>query len=649
MKTQALRTSRFALIVATLLLALSPLGLTQDAAITTAITVPHLIKFSSVVKADAGAPKTGVVGITFAFYKDQQGGAPLWLETQNVQADANGRYTVMLGATKPDGLPMEFFSSNEARWVGAQLQGQNEQPRVLLVSAPYALKAADAETLGGKPISAFQLAAPQSTNSSTKTALPPEQANEISCAGGAACKTSFIPKFSTNGGSAKVNNSVISQSGTTVGIAGNLSLSGNVNASTGQVLGQTGSFTANTSGGVVSVGNQNASGIAVLGVNENTNGSGVGVQGNGPNGVIGNGTTRGVTGTGLIGVEGDATGTNSIGILGTGSTGVVGNGGSNGTGVKGTGVIALLGEAPSTNSLGLLATGGTGIFGGSQQAGDNFWGMMGTATTSGKNLGVEGFTGSVNGTGLYGLAISASNVGGGRGCCPVGVWGDTASNAGGAAGLVGTADDARAIYLENNSPSGVPTAYMQQDASGKFALVAGGGGTNVCTIDATGTLSCAHAMSVIAPVESGQRDVALYAMESPQNWFEDFGSGQLSNGTTRITLDATFAEAVNTGVQYHVFLTPRDECEGLYVSNATASGFEVHELRRGRSTAAFDYRIVALRRGFETVRSEDMTEQWKKMNALPKITPAQGIKPPSIPRVPGKSDINPLPKLSAQR
>src|SRR3990170_1578308 len=33
-----------------------------------------------------------------------------------------------------------------------------EQPRILLVSVPYALKAADAETLGGKPASAFVLA-----------------------------------------------------------------------------------------------------------------------------------------------------------------------------------------------------------------------------------------------------------------------------------------------------------------------------------------------------------------------------------------------------------------------------------------------------------------------------------------------------------
>src|SRR5580700_4567847 len=183
MKTLDFRSFKSVLIVATLLLALSSLGLAQDAANTSAISVPHLIKFNGVVKDEAGAPKTGVVGVTFAFYKDQQGGAPLWLETQNVQADANGRYTTMLGATKPDGLPMEFFSSNEARWVGVQPHGQTEEPRILLVSAPYALKAADAETLGGKPISAFQLAAPQSTSSSTKTALPPaEQPNEISCA-----------------------------------------------------------------------------------------------------------------------------------------------------------------------------------------------------------------------------------------------------------------------------------------------------------------------------------------------------------------------------------------------------------------------------------------------------------------------------------
>ena len=118
-------------------------------------SVPHLVKFSGTVRDDQGRLQSGIVGITFSLYKDQDGGAPLWLETQNVQADANGHYTVMLGVTSSEGLPMDFFTSNEARWVGVQPQGQSEQPRILLVSTPYALKAADADTLGGKPASAF--------------------------------------------------------------------------------------------------------------------------------------------------------------------------------------------------------------------------------------------------------------------------------------------------------------------------------------------------------------------------------------------------------------------------------------------------------------------------------------------------------------
>lgn len=111
MKTQDLRTFRSSWIVAALLLALSSLGLTQNTGNSAAVSVPHMIKFSGVLKDEAGVPKTGIVGVTFAFYKDQQGGSPLWVETQNVQADASGRYTVMLGATKSDGLPMEFFAT----------------------------------------------------------------------------------------------------------------------------------------------------------------------------------------------------------------------------------------------------------------------------------------------------------------------------------------------------------------------------------------------------------------------------------------------------------------------------------------------------------------------------------------------------------
>jgi hypothetical protein len=123
-------------------------------------TVPRLLKFSGVLKDPMGQPRTGVIGVTFALYEEQEGGAPLWLETQNVNADDQGRYTVVLGATKSEGLPVDLFTQGKARWLGVQVQlpGEVEQRRAIFISVPYALKAYEAETLGGRPASDFVLA-----------------------------------------------------------------------------------------------------------------------------------------------------------------------------------------------------------------------------------------------------------------------------------------------------------------------------------------------------------------------------------------------------------------------------------------------------------------------------------------------------------
>jgi hypothetical protein len=96
------------------------------------------------------------VGIMFSIYSEQTGGVPLWQETQNVQF-AQGRYTVFLGETTSAGIPAELFASGQPRWLGVKplLPGEEEQPRALLASVPYALKAVDADTLGGLPASAF--------------------------------------------------------------------------------------------------------------------------------------------------------------------------------------------------------------------------------------------------------------------------------------------------------------------------------------------------------------------------------------------------------------------------------------------------------------------------------------------------------------
>jgi hypothetical protein len=140
---------------------------TAAGAVDTSSMVPRLINYSGGLKGVGGKGLSGMIGVIFLLYKDEQGGAPLWVETQNVTPDKNGRYTVTLGATASEGLPTDVFANGEARWLGVQVEGQAEQPRVLLVSVPYALKAVDAQTLGGLPASAFALAGTQSTQTSS--------------------------------------------------------------------------------------------------------------------------------------------------------------------------------------------------------------------------------------------------------------------------------------------------------------------------------------------------------------------------------------------------------------------------------------------------------------------------------------------------
>lgn len=124
--------------------------------------VPHFVKFNGTVRNGTDVPGPGVFAIRFVIYGVSTGGTPLWQEVQNARIDEQGHYEVMLGTASSEGIPSELFNSGEPRWLGAQLllPGREEQPRVLMVSVPYALEAANAQTLGGLPPSAFAKVAP---------------------------------------------------------------------------------------------------------------------------------------------------------------------------------------------------------------------------------------------------------------------------------------------------------------------------------------------------------------------------------------------------------------------------------------------------------------------------------------------------------
>jgi len=154
--------------VAILLLAvISPAQGQQSSQNEPTTSVPRLITFNGALRDRAGHVMSGIISVRFALYREQTGTAPIWSEIQNVQVDEQGHYTVLLGAYTGDGLPTDLFTSGESRWLGVQTQsaGEEEQTRVLLVSVPYALKAADADTIGGKPLSAFVLAQPENGTS----------------------------------------------------------------------------------------------------------------------------------------------------------------------------------------------------------------------------------------------------------------------------------------------------------------------------------------------------------------------------------------------------------------------------------------------------------------------------------------------------
>jgi hypothetical protein len=542
----------------------------QPASSPSSSAVPRLVNFSGKAADAQGKTITGIAGVTFAIYKDQSEGAALWLETQNVLADAKGNYTVQLGATNPDGLPLDLFSSGEARWLGVTINGGTEQPRALLLSVPYALKALDADTLGGRPVSAFMIAptaaSPGSPANQPAANVPAVLANQIVCASGTACKTSFFPLFATNGGSAKVTDSIVTQSGATVRVNGRATVTSA--ASAPALLGQSSGTNAVSDGvdGITSSGT--ASGVA--GINK---GNGTGVYGTGGTGVLGTG------GTGVYGF-----GNSSYGIYGVSNTshGIVGLSNGNFFGVVGEG-----------GGAGVYGSGGSGILG----------------------FGTSGF-------GIYGQHVGYSTLG--DEIPYAGIWGDTKTV--GAAGVAGTGQDGIGGIFLNDSPSGNwALVAANYNSNGPIFTAENMANGVQCNIDAFAELQCDGGIGAMVPLDSGKRKVSMSGIQSPENWFEDFGSAQLVNGVAVIQFDPDFIQTVNTGKAYRVFPVPNGDCKGLYVTNKSANSFEVRELGNGISNIRFDYRITAIRRKYETVRFADHTKDLDSKKMLEQMRKAKPV------------------------
>ena len=195
-----------------------------------------------------------------------------------------------------------------------------------------------------------------------------------------------------------------------------------------------------------------------------------------------------------------------------------------------------------------------------------------------------------------GNGLTLTSSGGGSGSIGLNATGDYAAIMGqspttGYIGVYGYGPDG--IFAQSNKSDGnaiYAQAYSATSSAGYF----------VGNVSVTGNLTVSGSKSAVVDTQDyGTR--TLYAVESPQNWFEDFGTGQLENGVAVIAIDPVFAETVNLSVDYHVFLTPDGDCQ-LYVDQKTPSSFTVRAIGGQTCSIPFDYRIDAKRLGYEDVR-----------------------------------------------
>jgi hypothetical protein len=798
----------------------------QDAVTASPSVVPPLIKFNGVMVSLGAQNRTsesasgGLITATFSLYEFQEGGNPLWSETQKVQLDEQGHYVVLLGATSPAGVPLDLFASGKALWLGVQPQvsGAGELPRVLLAPVPYALKASDSDTLGGKPASAFALAGAPTvvgvvgTAASTNPALlsTGKAASVEPLAGCSTITTSTtttansVPKFTA---ACAVGNSLIRDNGTGVAVGGTATPAAlfdvqfNSAATTGTVQAQrvlstlnpttasavnfygafantqtasanTQSFTGNnyasvsemdhygkgTLGSAAAVGgltlNQgtgtistayglysiaanlstgkisNAYGLyaaaANLGTGTITDGYGLYVSSPLNGGTFSNytgvyiGTPSAITGAyGLYSAGGKNYFAGNVGIGTTtpaatlevnGTTkfdGLVtfksgqtfpGAGGGTITGISttspltgsGTSGSVALGlnttalnttlnstyaqlEAANTftqgqtihgvttitalNNLGtalsvdntavgantaitatLTSAYSVAIYGSAAGGG---WGLEGLAQQS--YPGSIGVMGSLSNSNGYSSTFSLLNTDADD---TAGVWADGPN--GQTAALFATADTPYAAYFENDSSSN-STLYVHNRSTGGLGDVIRGnapvlrveGSEGVCGINQTGSLACTGQLKAVVTTQNGAHQVETYSVQSAENWLEDYGSGRLLEGSVTINLDPAFTDTVNTGVDFHVFLTPGGDCKGLYVTNKTATSFEVHELGGGAASIPFDYKIVAKRRGHENERLVDVTARMKLEAAANHPKPQTGPRRPPRSMLPGNRPASP--------
>jgi hypothetical protein len=342
---------------------------------------------------------------------------------------------------------------------------------------------------------------------------------------------------------------------------------------------------------------------------------GISVAGNGLAGSTKNNSTSPATGReGLIGNDISTSGIYNAGVRGlsTRGSGVAGQSSSgpgiSGVSTSGTGVTAQSASGIGVRGVSSTASGVQGV----SNISDAVQGVIGSGVASSFHAGVAGLDSSTSGATNEGVYAQSTN-GIGIQAVSFNFIGEQVSG-GGSGG--GDFDPALSVNGNIGNPEFPPDLIDACNSGGpnpcrrnstlpapQFIAFANGNVAITGRIFTSGSCSVGCASSLSA----AEKRVRLFTPQESLPTVEDFGQAQLVGGRTYVRIDPAFANTMDKAAPYLVFITPKGDNRGLYVTNESATGFEVRESQAGRATLAFDYRIVAKPFGEHPVRLQMIT------------------------------------------
>lgn len=275
---------------------------------------------------------------------------------------------------------------------------------------------------------------------------------------------------------------------------------------------------------------------------------------------------------------------------------VFGNNTTNGPGVQGSSASGFGVAGISTSNHGVDGTSNSsfGVVGrttmNSTSTSNARAGVLGTDSSTNKTLYNSGVAGiSTYGDGVRGQSTSGHGVEG-FASNGIGIFSQS--------GYYSIAAFTKGGVAISGDDYGSGVAMLAIGRGNGRVFVAANNTRDVASIDTLGNMILAGTLTqsgtpLLRTKNVRGEELTTFGLRSSTPALEDTGEANLVNGQATVALEDTFVSAIDSSQRYMVFLTPLGNSKGLYVTQISTRSFVVRENENGRSTLAFDYRIVA--------------------------------------------------------